>query len=151
MRRQTEEAMKHGFPTTWEPLPRPRFVSGVGDNAKTCHHEATIPGKLDNGEIMRYKACVIPGNPSPLPPLYGLDSMAHMNTYMGTRSGLMAMVPEGKDEEIKWPAGTKFMQCVRAPSRHWLIKVSNWRETAETFGVSSGTQCEPTPAAAEPH
>ena len=66
-----------------------------------------------------------------VPPLYGLKSMAAENVYMGTRSGVMALVPDGKEEEIKWPAGTKFRQCKKAPSGHWMLTFNHWKDKAK--------------------
>ena len=107
-------------------LAKPRNMSGVGDKAKTCEDEATIFGKLPDGTIISYPAPVIPGPDSYVPPLYGLDSMAAEHTYVGSHNGLLAMVPSGRDSEIRWPVGTKFIQCTKAPSGHWLITISHW-------------------------
>ena len=63
--------------------------------------------------------------------------MAAMGTYFGTRTGVMAMVPEGKDDQIKWPHGTRFMQCRKAPSGHWLLMVSCWRQATSGGGPPS--------------
>ena len=56
---------------------------------------------------------------------YGLDSMEAENTCFGTRNGFMAMFPDGEEDEIVWPQGTRFVQCERAPSRHWLLTVKS--------------------------
>ncbi len=53
--------------------------------------------------------------------------MAREQTYIGTHNGLLALVPQGKDKDIKWPTGTKFRQCVKAPSGHWMLLVSQWQ------------------------
>ena len=107
------------------------MVPGVGGRASTCTHEAVIPCRLNNGEYIKYSTPVIPddgpGRPSTVPSLFGLDSMATMNTYFGTRNGLMAMVPDGREDEIVWPRGTRFISCERAPSRHWLITTNSWK------------------------
>ena len=134
---------------------KPKSMSGVGDAAKTCTHQATVYGCLENGDLMCYAAPVIPNGPSgssPIPALYGLNSMSKENTYMGMRKGLLAMVPEGKDDEIVWPQGTRFIQCQRAPSGHWFILVSCWdkrkpssrSQTAQTF-TTVGKAAEPQP------
>jgi len=126
IKRQTKASEQYGYHTTWEQLDKVQHMSGVGDNTKMCTHQATITGILSTGELMQYSAPVIPGNPSPVPPLYGLKSMAKENTFVGTRQGNLAMVPDGKEEEIVWPKGTRFIQMKKAPSGHWLIPISNW-------------------------
>ena len=128
VQRQTAEAKKHGLDTQWAILDNPKNLSGIGDNAKTCTHKAKMYCALDTGELVRYSAPVIPKDigtgVSPVPGLYALDDMAAENTYFGTRNGLMALVPG--DIEIQWPVGTRFRQCEKAPSGHWLLKVSAW-------------------------
>ena len=69
---------------------------------------------------------MVQGEGSSVPPLFGLDSMAEMRVYFGSHNGLMAMLPEGSDSSIAWPTGTRFIQCRKAPSGHWLIIVSAW-------------------------
>jgi len=128
--RQAAAAEKAGHKTEWKRLAKPRNVSGVGGRARTCTHQAEVPGRLTNGAIIKYATPVIPdeesGEPSTVPSLYGLRSMEEENTFFGTRNGLMAMVPDGRENEIVWPEGTRFIQCERAPSNHWLITVNNW-------------------------
>ena len=119
-------AKQHGRSVKWFKLPKPKCVSGVGDQAKSCEYQACVPGMLENGQEIRYIAPVIGGDPSPVPPLYSLECMADTNTYMGMRSGLLAMVPDGAEREIRWPQGTTFIQCKKAPSGHWLVVCSAW-------------------------
>ena len=129
----TEDAIAGFFKTEWETLQKPKMVSGVGGKANTCIHQAIVPGRLNNGMMITYATPVIPddspGHPSTVPSLYRLDSMecGDIYTYFGTRSGLMAMVSAGRDEEIIWPQGSRFMNCERAPPRHWLITANNWK------------------------
>jgi hypothetical protein len=52
--------------------------------------------------------------------------MAAENVYMGTRGGLMALVPDGAEDKIVWPPGTRFRQCEKAPSGHCLVVISHW-------------------------
>ena len=124
--RHARHAEAHGHKVVWEPLSKTKHVSGVGDNTKTCTHVANIPTMLEDGTLMNYRTPVVNGHPSPIPSLYGLDDMAAHNTYFGTANGLMAMIPEGTDKQIHWPPGTRFIQCKRAPSRHWIMTTSNW-------------------------
>ena len=124
--RQGAAADQHGLETQWQLLDKPKRMSGVGDSTKECTHQATIHGRLADGTLVSYTAPVLPGQPSPVPPLYGLHSMAKDNTYFGTRSGTMAMVPDGLEKDIVWPPGTRFRQCEKAPSGHWLLVVSHW-------------------------
>ena len=125
-RRQEELARAAGFQAEWSPLPKPKEVSGVGDKAKTCREQVKMPGVLANGDLIRYNTPVVEGSPSPLPGLWGLLPMARENTYFGTANGLMAMIPAGSDNLIKWPAGTRFNQTERAPSGHWVMTTTNW-------------------------
>jgi hypothetical protein len=131
VQRQSAESKKYGLETQWAILDNPKNLSGIGDNAKTCTHKAKVYCALDTGELVRFTAPVIPKDgctgTSPVPGLYALDDMAAENTYFGTRSGLMALIPKDADEtQIQWPTGTRFRQCERAPSGHWLLKVSSW-------------------------
>ena len=158
VKRQSLLAITNGFETQWEILAKPKSMSGVGDAAKTCTHQATVYGCLESGDIMTYSAPVIPNSDngtSPIPSLYGLNSMAKENTYMGMRKGLMAMIPEGTDDQIVWPKGTRFIQCQKAPSGHWFIITSCWHKrkpsstssTAQTFTAVPGKAAEPQPPA----
>ena len=128
--RQSKASERHGLKTKWLQLDRPKSLSGIGDAAKRATHAVEIHGVLETGELITYTAPVIPpGGPqnnSPVPPLYGLDSMARENVYFGTRNVMMAIVPDGREGEIQFPSGTRFRQCVKAPSGHWLLKVSHW-------------------------
>ena len=134
VKRQTEAASKLGLKTRWEKLDKPKRLAGVGGRTSICTHQAVIPGVLADGTMATYAAPVIPPDvpeQTSVPPLYGLKSMAAENVYMGTRSGVMALVPDGKEEEIKWPAGTKFRQCKKAPSGHWMLTFSHWENKAK--------------------
>jgi hypothetical protein len=126
--RQSAESRKHGLETQWYVLDKPKNLSGIGGGANTCTHKAKVYCALDTGELVSYTTPVIPkdlpSGTSPVPALYALDDMAAENTYFGTRNGLMALVPDGTS--IQWPSGTRFRQCEKAPSGHWLLKVSSW-------------------------
>ena len=132
IRRQTTAAEMHGLPTVWEKLAVPKRMAGVGKTTEVCTHQAGVYCILQNGTVLIFTAPVIPpdsntGEPSTLPPLYGLNSMAERNTYMGTRHGVLAQVPDGEEDKIQWPPGTVFLQCKKTPSGHWLLGVSNWK------------------------
>ena len=137
VKRQSTDSSKHGFTTEWEELERVQLMSGVGDNTKSCTHQATVYGILENGEVIKYAAPVIPGDPSPVPPLYGLASMAKENTYFDTRGGRLCMVPDEMEKQIKWPTGTRFIQMKKASSGHWLIPISNWKVPRKTTVVKT--------------
>ena len=124
--RQALEASKHGYEVEWEKLERPKGVSGVGGKDKVCHQRARIPCALPDKSMMKYCPAVIPT--SDVPPLVGVDSMSRLNVFFGTRDGAFTMVPEGQNENIVWPEGTKHIKCVQAPSKHWLLTVSAWNE-----------------------
>ena len=137
--RQTKAAMKHGIKTTWNQIPGTgKKLSGIGDSAKTATQTATVHGVLANGDLIQYEAPVTPpgepGESSPVPPLYGLESMMNENVVMSVRTGLMALLPEGTSAEthLKFPSGTRFRQCVKAPSGHWTLPVSHWAELSDT-------------------
>ena len=125
VRRQNAEAMEHGVRVSYATLMKPKRVSGVGDQAKSCKVTASIPGVRSNGEAIVYETPVVSGDPSPLPGLYGLISMASEQTYFGTHNGLMVMIPKDADNKIQWPYGTRFNQCDKAPSGHWIMTTSN--------------------------
>jgi hypothetical protein len=144
VQRQTAMAEQYGFPTTWSQLDQAKTMSGVGTGAVTCQHQATEHGVLETGELITYSPTVVPpdpqtGKPSNLPALYGLKSMAAENVYMGTRNGLMAFVPPDKTEEIIWPVGTRFRQCEKAPSGHWILVTSHWDKLKQSTGMQQST------------
>ena len=152
--RQSAAAAQRGLPTQWEILRKPKRMSGVGDGTKLCTHQATVHGAIAGGALTSYTAPVIPGTPSPTPPLYGLRSMAAENTYFGTRTGLMALVPVEEEDQIVWPPGTRFLQCEAAPSGHWLLVMSEWNDNhgpqtqvTQAFPVSRPLQEPPTQVA----
>ena len=126
VKRLSQIAQSHNKEVRFEKLKNPKYVSGVGDNAKPCEYQVIIPGMLENGKEIEYSAAMISGNPSPLPPLYGLDSMSETNTYFSAKHGTMFMVPEGKDPMIIWPQGTERIQCAKAPSGHWILVTNHW-------------------------
>ena len=90
---QSQDAKQNGYDTEWEKLQKEKRMSGVGDNTKTCSYQATVCCALSSGEVIKFAAPVIPGDPSPVPPLWGVRSMAAENVFYGTRQGKLAMVP----------------------------------------------------------
>ena len=130
VQRQSKDAAAHGYKTKWLQMQKPKTVSGVGDTAKTCTHQVHLPGMLENGELIEFVSPVIPP-PSAIPGLYPLENMAANNTYFGTHNGMMAMIPTGADGKIQWPQGTKFINCRKAPSGHWILIISAWKRTAQ--------------------
>lgn len=124
--RQATEAAMHGYQTVYQELPNPQGVSGVGGQDKVCKRKAELPGCLLDGTVIKYCPTIIPE--SSVPPLVGLDTMGANNVYFGTKLGTFTMIPEGTDDKIIWPPGTKHLQCVKAPSGHWLLTVSAWIE-----------------------
>ncbi len=137
IQRQDLEASKHGYRVEWQDLPRPQGVSGVGGRDAVCTKRAIVPGKLVNGALIKSCPAVIPD--STVPPLRGLDTMACLNVYFGTKFGKFIMVPEGKDEEIVWPEGAEIIDMVKAPSGHWLLTVSAWTQ-ARRSGPSGSSR-----------
>ena len=81
-------------------------------------------GCVAEGHVIAYEAPVLEGNGSGVPPLYGLEPMARDNTYFGTRTGVLHQIPEGTDDLIIFPPGTKTMKLARAKSGHWLLPIS---------------------------
>ena len=43
---------------------------------------------------------------------------------MSMQTGLMVLLPEGTSAEthLKFPPGTRYRQCVKAPSGHWTLR-----------------------------
>ena len=62
--------------------------------------------------------------------------MAKNNVYFGTRKGTFTMIPEGSDDKIVWPPGTRHFQCQKAPSGHWLLTASAWIQASTSRPVS---------------
>ena len=143
IQRQAEIAREHGHQVEWHKLPKTKNVSGVGGAAKSCTHKASVPGILENGMKINYHTPVIPD--SEVPSLYGLDAMAKTNTYVGTKTGKLAMIPNGTDDQIIWPPGTTFIQCRKAPSQHWILTTSNWSRAKQSVEapLSSGVPYTP--------
>ena len=124
-------------------------MAGVGGRTESCHYEALVPGRLHDGGNLEFAAPVIPsdgqGGESDIPALVGLEDMARMNCFIGTRPGTMHMVPDGQEKAIQWPPGTRCVQMEKAPSGHWLIAVSNFdknpsRTTAAASRAASDKQ-----------
>ena len=122
--RQAAAARENGQDVQYTILDEPKQFAGVGGEADKCRTQARVPGVLENGAAVDYCAPVMREQGSSLPAIFALDSMASMRTYFGSHNGLMAMVPEGCDEAIAWQTGTRFIQCRKAPSGHWMIIVS---------------------------
>ena len=122
----------HGFPVQWDKLPKPKYVSGVGDKANVCTHQARVPGILEDGTALMYTTPVISGNPSPVPSLLGRRTMAKLNVFVGTRQGQLMLVPEGQETQVIWPKGTKTLQCKEAPSGHLILPTSHWEKAGVT-------------------
>ena len=141
--RQTSEAHQHGYDTVWYDLPKPQGVSGVGGVDKICRQKAAVHCCLTDGTLMKYCPAVIPG--SGVPPLVGVDTMSKLNVFFGTRQGTFTMVPDGQENDIIWPEGTKHYQCVKAPSGHWLLTVSAWisSQQSKPKNVSAGKSSVP--------
>lgn len=132
--RQQRAALRREHTTEWNKLARPKYIAGIGDGTKVCTDQAILPGRLAYRSLMKFSCAVIPGRvegDSPNPGLLGNDSMAAMNVYFGTRHGGLHMVPEGSDDQIKWPKGTRHIQMTRAPSRHWMVEVGCWDDEDE--------------------
>ena len=88
-----------------------------------------LVGALHTGELISYQALVLdidPSDPSGdgVPPLYGLCQLAELNSLFNSRTGELVCLPEG--ESVKWPPGTRVLQCERAPGGHWLLGVDHW-------------------------
>ena len=128
IKRQAAEAETAGHKVVWEKLPKPKAVGGVGKGVEHCYLQALVPGRTQDGRLVRYVTPVIEGE-SAVPSLYGLNPMSNENTYFGCRHGLMAMIPEGKDDKIIWPEGTRFIKCDKAPSGHWIMGLNHWQDT----------------------
>jgi len=131
--RQDAAARRHGMAVEYEDLAYPEGVAGVGGQDRVCTQRAKIPCPLSDGTMIKYCPVVTPQ--SDVPPLMGNDTMSELNVYFGTRQGTFTMIPEGSDDKIIWPPGTKHIQCVKAPSRHWLLTVSAWQQ-----GMGRNTQ-----------
>ena len=129
VRRHVPDATKHGYKTKWLKLDRPKYLSGVGDATKAAYEAVDVAIALETGEVVRYRAPVIPGDPSPIPPLLGLSSMQAELTMFDVVNGTMYHLPNLqalKDLAKHMPAGTRTRQCVAAPSKHWILPVSAW-------------------------
>ena len=80
-------ALPHGCPTVWKHLAMPKHVSGVGDMAKVCTHQASVPGCPNDGLFILYHTPVSTGKPWPVPSLLGRKTMAKMNCSLGHAGG----------------------------------------------------------------
>ena len=101
-------------------------MSGVGKGVQQCTREALIHGVVAEGYLITYQAPVLEESGKAVPGLYGLDPMADRNTYVGTATGKLHMIPPGTDDQIIWPKGTKTLSCVKSRSGHWMLPISKW-------------------------
>ena len=124
--RQSSQSSEHGLVTQWKELKEPRLMSGVGKGVQQCTREALIHGVVAEGDLITYKAPVLEESGKAVPGLYGLDPMADRNTYVGTATGKLHMIPPGTDDQIIWPKGTKTLSCVKSRSGHWMLPISKW-------------------------
>ena len=112
------------------------FISGVGGLTEPARFNVHIPGVLECGTPITFVGPMLTGKSAATPPLLGLNSLTTMNAYMGAHNGLMACVPYGTDNQIEWPEGTRFIQCRKSTSGHWLMMITAWE--SETFGKPIG-------------
>ena len=131
IRRMELLAARHGMKVRWQKLKQPKSVGGVGDSARACTHQAIVPGFTSAGRRIDYITPVIGGGSGGVPGLWGLNDMAARNTYFGTASGRLAMIPEGTDHLIQWPIGTSFTDMERAPSGDWLVIISHFEQAQQ--------------------
>ena len=114
VRCQGRLAKKHGKKVTWIKLDKPKHVAGVGGRTESCHYQAIAPGRLHDGGNLEFAAPVIPsdgqGGETSIPALVGLEDMARMKCFIGTRLCTMHMVPDGQEKAIQWPPGTRCVQ-----------------------------------------
>jgi len=119
-------------------------MSGVGQGTDKCTREALMYGVTDEGDLVSFEGPVLEEHGTDVPALYGLDPMASRNTYVGTRLGKLHMIPNGTDDQIIWPKGTKTIQCDKSRSGHWMVPISRWSKykgqckVNEAFPVQTG-------------
>ena len=77
--------------------------------------------------------------------LLGLASMAEKNMFIGTKTGMLHMVPLDREDDIVWPEGTRNLQCVKATSGHWILPIDRVDQRNESVprgvgGAGSSSQ-----------
>ena len=139
--RQTADAAQHGNHTQWKNLDKIKTMSGIGEGVEHCTRSAKVFGCVAEGDVIEYEAPVLEGTGAEVPPLYGLEPMARDNVYFGTRTGVMHRIPEGTDDQIVFPPGTKTIKCSKAKSGHWMLPISKWNakksETVKAYPAAT--------------
>ena len=110
-------------------------IAGVGAGTKTAVENSGIRGVLATGDTIDFTAATLPD--SDIPMLLGPASMAEKNIYIGTKSGLLHMVPPDRERDIAWPEGTRSLQCVKAASGHWILPIDCFEQRREPSAKSS--------------
>ena len=121
------KAAKYGLsPSTREPREGAMTIAGVGAGTNTAVENSKIRGVLATGDTLDFTAATLPD--SDIPMLLGLASMAEKNIYIGTKTGLLHMVPPELEGQIRWPEGTRSLQCVKAASGHWILPIDRFEQ-----------------------
>ncbi len=117
-----------------------RTCQALGEGVQTVRREATVTGAVEEGSLITYTAAVLEDerHGAQVPGLLGLEPLAERNTYVGTHTGELAMVPNGTDLAIEWPKGTKRLRCVKGRGGHWMLPLGKWsniksRKVQEAF------------------
>ena len=129
VRSQIADMEAKGFQAIWTALAQPEFMRGVGRGSQKCSWKVDLVGALHTGELISYQAPVLDSEPDDpgadgVPPLYGLCQLGELNSLFNSRTGELICLPEG--ESVSYPAGTRILQCEKAPGGHWLLGVDHW-------------------------
>ena len=150
------EHLPRNLPIKYEELPEPQGVMGVGQNASTVTHVASVPvGMADQGippdENFKYKATVITN--SDVPALLGLQSMIASNCVLDLRHGKMHMytAEDPNAIEIKFAPNMEHkvgrLKMATAQSGHLMLPCSQFQSPKTSpSGSKSQTSSSTTPA-----
>ena len=121
-----------------------KHVGGVGKGSLTAEFTAINHGMTNEGIRLSYETLALEEEGSNISGIYGMAPMAKRSTFLGTRRGTLSMVPDGHEDEIIWPSGTKHIQVVFSKSGHLMLPITSWKgkpttTTAEVFSVTDTT------------
>jgi len=132
----------HGLSIRETDLDSPQKVRGVGKFPQTISTEALVPGQFEDGDIMDFTTAIVPE--SPLPALWGLDSMERLHDVVDTRSSERKMYL-GSDTVITPGRNTKILQMYPAESGHLMIPITHYRTNSRTKTPTPRAVAKPQP------
>ena len=121
VKRVKDIAGRFGLEVKYKELKESMKVRGVGKHSQRVTQEIEAPGRLENGDACKFEAAVIPE--SPIPALFGLDSMEQLETVLDVRKEQRKMYTGPDIRIIPGPRTTVF-QLYPAESGHLMLPIT---------------------------